>query len=82
MVPLSLEQLLQLAAESESNNDPLKTEEYFQEAVSAAIKNEDPLQLQQAYRQFAAFLRRQKREDEAITLEKIAEVCSNRRIDH
>ncbi|MFN8657782.1 MAG: hypothetical protein U0105_15690 [Candidatus Obscuribacterales bacterium] len=82
MVPLSLEQLLQLAAESESNNDPLKTEEYFQEAVSLAIKNEDPLQLQQAYRQFAAFLRRQKREDEAITLEKIAEVCSNRRIDH
>lgn len=82
MVPLSLEQLLQLAAESESNNDPLKTEEYFQEAVSVAIKNEDPLQLQQAYRQFAAFLRRQKREDEAITLEKIAEVCSNRRIDH
>ena len=82
MVSLSLEQVLKLAAQSESNNGPLKAEEYFQEAVSLAIKSEDTLQLQLAYRQFAAFLRRNKREEEAITLEKIAEVCSNRRIDH
>lgn len=82
MAPLPLEHLLKLAADSETNNDPLKSEEYFQEAVSVAIKDGDPAQLQIAYQHFAAFLRRQGREEQAITLEKIAEVCSNRRADH
>lgn len=81
MTDHSLIELLNIAASEEQRSALDRAEQLLKQAVDIAIKNTDKHHLLLAYGRYVAFLRRQRRETDAIATERLMEVCFSQALE-